>query len=316
MANIVPRESVAAGLNRLLENSGIKGRINELLGKRAPQFVGSIVSLITADENLTNAFHEAPMTIIQAALRAATYDLPIDPTLGFAYIVPYKNKQKDDSYRTEASFILGYRGMYQLAMRTGAYKKLNVVDIREGELKSYNRLTEDMEFEFYADEEQRSKKPIVGYCGFFRLVNGMEKFVYMSVKEIAAHEEKNRKGKYPSKGWRDNKEAMSAKTVLRKLIGKWGIMSIDYQTASPAVIAAAQSIASGNLDDDDNVMTFEEQQEVMNAEVAAELEEPKTVDFTDNAKTELPQKVLQPEPAPVAKEAPQAVKKAQPSWVK
>lgn len=313
MANIVPKESVAAGLNRLLENSGIKARINELLGKRAPQFVGSIVSVITADENLTQAFHDAPMTVIQAALRAATYDLPIDPTLGFAYIVAFKNKQKDGSFRTEASFILGYRGMYQLAMRTGVYQKLNVIDIREGELKNYNRLTEDMEFEFYMDEDTRNKKPIIGYCGFFRLVNGMEKFVYMSVKDIAAHEEKFRKGKYPSKGWRDNKEAMSAKTVLRRLIGKWGIMSIDYQNASPATIAAAQGIASGNLDDDD-VMTFDEQQEIMNAEVAKELEAPKAVDFSGDAQVEVPQEVMQEAPAPVQQAATAEAPKAKPAW--
>lgn len=245
-------KSVAAVMNELLDRNGIKARINELLGRRAPQFTGSLVSLVNADNNLQQAFAQAPMTIIQAALRAATYDLPIDPGLGYAYIVPFKNRQQDGSTRMEASFIMGYKGMYQLAMRTGVYRKLNVVDIREGELKSYDRLTEDIVIEFIDDEEEREQKPVIGYCGFFRLVNGMEKYIYMSVAQIRKHEEKNRKGKYMGKGWRDDFDAMARKTILRKLIGKWGIMSIDYQTASPAMVKAAEAIAKG--DDEYNTL--------------------------------------------------------------
>ena len=194
-------KSVAYVMNELLDSEGIRGRINELLGKRAPQFVGSLVTLVNADANMRKVFTEAPATIIQAGLRAATYDLPIDPGLGYAYIVPFNNKKDDGAYRMEAQFIMGYKGMYQLAMRTGVYKKLNVVDVREGELKHYNRLTEDIEIEFIEDEDEREKQQIVGYCGFFRLVNGMEKYIYMSVKQIQNHELKNRKGKYMGKGW-------------------------------------------------------------------------------------------------------------------
>lgn len=245
------KKTVALVMNELLDSNGIKTRINELLGRRAPQFTGSLVSLVNADANLQKAFHDAPMTIIQAALRAATYDLPIDPGLGYAYIIPFNNKQKDGSYRMEASFILGYKGMYQLAMRTGVYKKLNVVDIRQGELKKYDRLTEDIEIEFIEDEEQREKQPIIGWCGYLRLVNGMEKMIYMTVKQIEAHELKHRKGKYMGKGWRDDYNAMCAKTVMRKLIGKWGVMSIDYQSATPSMIAGAEAIAKGDLDDYD-----------------------------------------------------------------
>lgn len=248
------KKSVAMAMNELLDREGMKNRINELLGKRAPQFTGSLVSLVNADTNMQKVFADAPMTIIQSALKAATYDLPIDPGLGYAYIVPFKNKQKDGSSRMEASFIMGYKGMYQLAMRTGAYKKLNVTDVRESELIHYDRLTEDIELQFIEDEEKREKLPVIGYCGFFRLVNGMEKYIYMSIKQIKAHEAKNRKGQYMSKGWRDDFDAMASKTVLRKLIGKWGIMSIDYQNASPAMIQAAEAIAKG---DDEDVMTIE-----------------------------------------------------------
>ena len=134
-------------------------------------------------------------------------------------------------------------------MRTGVYRKINVVDVREGELKRFDRLTEEVEIEFVEDEEAREALPIVGWCGYFHLTNGMEKAIYMSRAQIEAHERKNRKGPNMSRGWRENFEAMAAKTVLRRLIGKWGLMSIDYQAATPQTLAAAEAIAKGTLDD-------------------------------------------------------------------
>jgi recombination protein RecT len=242
-------------LNSLLDSEGYRRSFDDLLGKRAPQFVSSIVSMVNADANLQKAFAGAPITIIQSALKAATYDLPIDPGLGYAYIVPFNNSIKlpDGTYqkRMEASFIMGYKGMIQLALRTGAYKTLNAMDVREGELKSYNRLTEEIEIDFVEDEDARAKLKIIGWVGYFKLVNGMEKTVYMSRKQIEAHEAKNRKGQYMGKGWRDDFDAMALKTVLRRLIGKWGLMSIDYQTANPATVAAADAIARGTFDDED-----------------------------------------------------------------
>lgn len=253
-AAVQSKQTVATLLNSMLDSEGYKNRFNELLGARTPQFVGSVVSLVNADASLQKAFQQAPITIIQAALKAATYDLPIDPALGYAYIVPFNNSIKDgNSYikRMEASFILGYKGMLQLAMRTGAYKKINVVDIREGELVHYDRLTEEIEINFIEDEEIRSEQPIKGWCGYFQLVNGMEKTIYMSKSAIIAHEKKNRKGQNIGKGWRDDFDSMAAKTVLRRLIGKWGLMSIDYQKANASTIAAAEAIAKGQLDDED-----------------------------------------------------------------
>lgn len=146
---------------------------------------------------------------------------------------------------------MGYKGMIQLAQRTGAYKTINVIDVREGELKSYNRLTEEVEFEFIEDEDERNAKEIIGWCGYFKLVNGAEKTIYMTKKQIIAHEEKNRKGKFMGKGWREDFNAMAEKTVLRKLIGKWGLMSIQYQKADRATIAAAEAISKGQFDDED-----------------------------------------------------------------
>lgn len=254
------KQTVATVLNSMLDSEGYKNRFNELLGARTPQFVGSIVSMVNADINLQQAFQQAPITIIQSALKAATFDLPIDPSLGYAYIVPFNNtiKNNDGSTfkRKEASFILGYKGMLQLAMRTGAYKNINVVDIREGELVRYDRLTEEIEINFIEDELKRDSLPIVGWCGYFRLVNGMEKTIYMSKSAIIAHEKKNRKGQNMGKGWRDDFDVMAAKTVLRKLIGKWGLMSIDYQKANASTIAAAEAIAKGQFDDED-IQTIE-----------------------------------------------------------
>jgi recombination protein RecT len=115
-----------------------------------------------------------------------------------------------------------------------------VVDIREGELLSYNRLTEEVDIRFEEDEDKRESLPVIGYVGYYRLVNGAEKTIYMTIKQIENHEKKNRKGDYMGKGWRDDFDAMARKTVYRKLIGKWGVMSIDYQNRGDGVTLANQ----------------------------------------------------------------------------
>lgn len=246
--------SVNAIINGILDGDAMRKRFDDLLGKRAPQFISSLVSLVNATPALQQAIYQAPMTVVQSALKAATYDLPIDPSLGYAYIVPFNNsvKNPDGTYtkRMEASFILGYKGMQQLAMRTGAYKTINVLDIREGELKHYNRLTEEIVLEFEEDEDKREALPIVGYVGYFKLINGTEKTIYMSRKQIEAHEKRNRKGQYMTKNWKDDFDGMALKTVYRRLIGKFGLMSIDYRVADAATIAAAEAIATGNFDDE------------------------------------------------------------------
>ena len=204
-ANTAAKTGVTAILNSMLDSDGYRKRFDELLGRRAPQFISSIITLVNADKNLQKAFYEAPVTVIQSALKAATFDLPIDPNLGYAYIVPFNNsvKQPDGSWikRMEAAFILGYKGMNQLALRTGAYKTINVIDVRKGELKSYNRLTEEIDLDFIEDEDERESLPIIGWVGYFKLVNGTEKTLYMTKKQIEAHERKHRKGKNMGRGW-------------------------------------------------------------------------------------------------------------------
>lgn len=269
MANIIQKASAApakrqqnsvnAMMNAILDGEGMRKRFDELLGKRAPQFISSLITVVNAEPALQRAMVEAPMTVIQAGLRAAMYDLPIDPGLGYAYIIPFNNRKKQPDGSVvqvaEASFIMGYKGMVQLALRSGVYSRVpDAVDVREGELVKYDRLTGDAEFKWIEDEEEREKLPVIGYAGYFRLQNGAEKTIYMTKKQIEAHEKKNRKGQYMGKGWRDDWDAMAKKTVLRRLIGHYGVMSIDYQhSADPAAVAAAEAVATGVWDDADLV---------------------------------------------------------------
>lgn len=243
-----PKSTVTTMMNALLDSEGYRRRFDELLGKRAPQFVASIISLVNADKNLQAAFQQAPVTIIQSALKAATYDLPVDPALGYAYIVPFNNRGDGGVKRMEATFILGWKGMNQLAIRTGVYQKINVVDVREGELRHYDRLTEDVTIEWIEDDEEREKLQIIGWVGYYRLVNGMEKTIYMTRKQVEAHEKRNRKGQYMGKGWRESFDDMAAKTVFRRLIGKYGVMSIDYRTATPEALSAVSALANDAAD--------------------------------------------------------------------
>lgn len=222
------KQGINAMLNSVLDGEGMRRRFDELLGKRTPQFMSSLVSMINDNQALQEAFCESPMSVIKSALQAASYDLPIDPALGYAYIVPFRNKGK-----ATATFVIGYKGMMQLCLRTGAYKSVpDAVDVREGELVSYNRLTGEAVFNWIEDEDEREKRPIVGYAGYFCLKNGAEKTIYMSKKQIDAHEKKNRKGDNKSKGWREDYDAMAKKTVIRRLCGKYALMSIEYQNGA------------------------------------------------------------------------------------
>jgi len=241
------KQSINAMLNGLLDGEKMRGRFEELLGKRTPQFLSSLVTMINDNKDLQQAFVDNPMSVIKSALQAASYDLPIDPSLGFAYIVPFSVNGKKT-----ATFVIGYKGMTQLCLRTGAYSRIpDAVDVREGELVSYDRLTGDAEFKWVEDEDERDKLPVVGYAGYFRLKNGAEKTIYMSKKQIDKHEEKNRKGQYKGKGWRENYDAMARKTVIRRLCGKYALMSIEYQdSADRSSMNLATALAQQDFPED------------------------------------------------------------------
>ena len=247
--------SVNTMLNGILDGEKMRRRFEELLGKRTPQFLSSLVSMINDDPDLQQAFYESPMSVIKSALRAATYDLPIDPALGYAYIVAFNNsiKDKDGNWhkKKEATFIPGYKGLQQLCLRTGAYKCIpDAVDVREGELVSYDRLTGEAVFKWIEDEDERDALPIVGFAGYFKLLNGAEKTIYMSRKQINKHEERNRKGQKMTKGWRENWDDMARKTVIRRLCGKYALMSIEYRdTADRDTMNLATALAQQDFPD-------------------------------------------------------------------
>lgn len=199
-------------LKALLASDSVKKRFDDIMGKRAPQFMSSIINLVNSDANLQKC---DPMSVISAAMVAATLDLPIDKNLGYAWVVPYGNK---------AQFQLGYKGYVQLALRTGKYRSINAIPIREGELVKWNPLTEELVVDF----EQRKSDAIIGYAGYFELVNGFRKTVYWTKEQIEAHRKRFAKSDF---GWKNDYDAMALKTVIRNMLSKWGILSIEMQDA-------------------------------------------------------------------------------------
>lgn len=210
--NTSQQPSTVQTLKGLLASPTLKKRFEEILDKRAPQFMTSIVNLYSSDKTLQKC---EPMSVISAAMVAATLDLPVDKNLGYAWIVPYGNK---------AQFQLGYRGYIQLALRTGQYKSINVIEVYEGELKKWNRLTEELEIDF----DGKTSDVVIGYAAYFELVNGFRKTVYWTKEQVEKHRQKYSKTDY---AWKENWDAMAMKTVLRNMLAKWGILSIEMQNA-------------------------------------------------------------------------------------
>jgi len=197
-------------MKQLLASPAVMNRFEEVLGKRANQFTASILGLYNSEKMLQKA---DPMSVISSAMIAATLDLPVDKNLGYAWIVPYGGK---------AQFQMGYKGYIQLALRTGQYRNINVIEVYEGELKSFNRLTEEIELDF----EGRKSDKVIGYTGFFELLNGFRKTVYWSKEDVEKHKKKFSKSDF---GWKNDWDAMAKKTVIRNMLNKWGILSIDMQ---------------------------------------------------------------------------------------
>jgi recombination protein RecT len=196
----------------LLQSPAVLKRFEEVLGKRSTQFTASILSLYNSEKMLQKC---QPMSVISAAMIAATLDLPVDKNLGYAWIVPYG---------TNANFQIGYRGYIQLALRTGQYKLINVTAICEGELKKWNPLTEEIEIDFDA----RKSDAVIGYAAYFELLNGFRKTIYWTKEQVEKHRKKFSKSDF---GWKNDWDAMAMKTVLKSLLSKWGILSIELQKA-------------------------------------------------------------------------------------
>lgn len=216
----------------LMDSPAVKKRFEEVLNKRAPQYMSSIVNLVNSDTNLKKC---EPMSVIASCMVAATMDLPVDKNLGYAWVVPYGNK---------AQFQMGYKGYIQLALRTGQYKAINVTEIREGELISWNPLSEEVEIDF----TQRKSDKVIGYAGYFKLINGFEKTVYWSREDVEAHAKKFSKTyNFANSTWKTDFDAMAKKTVLRNLLSKWGILSIEMQNAYVADNNVVKNIEEGTV---------------------------------------------------------------------
>ena len=245
-----PKFSVA------IQSDTYKNLINNTLGdpKRANRFIASISSAVATNPNLQKC---DAGTILSGALLGESLNLSPSPQLGHYYLVPYTQKEKKDKQgniiepeKINAQFQLGWHGYYQLAIRSGQYKDLDVIEIREGEYLGRDKLTGKQKFEFIEDEEDRLSKPIIGYLGYFELLNGYKKQIYMSRTEMEQHANTYSKafnledykkllaGQIPEKDmwkyssyWYKDFDGMAFKTILRRLISKYGVMSIEMQDA-------------------------------------------------------------------------------------
>lgn len=207
--------SPAVRIQSLVKTDGIRKRFEEVLGSRAPAFLSSIVSAYTMNSYLSEC---DPMSVISSAMIAATLDLPINPSLGMAHIVPYKGV---------GTFQMGWKGFIQLALRTGQYKTINATEIYEGQVKKHDQFTGEMEF-----NQERTSDKIVGYLLYFKLLNGFEKYHYWTREKCEAHGKRYSASYQKGKGrWVEDFDAMALKTVVKLGLAKYGILSIEMQTA-------------------------------------------------------------------------------------
>ena len=255
-----------------LTQDAVKRRINEMVGGRDSQrFMTAIISAVSVNPALAECDYS---TILSAAMLGESLKLSPSPQLGQYYLVPFNDKKRGMKV---AQFQLGYKGYIQLAIRSGYYKKLNVLAIKEGELVHYDPLEEDIKVHLIEDEEERENAKTIGYYAMFEYTNGFKKAMYWSKAKMISHADKYsqafskdavkaRDPKYNkvsfadfeagkvkesdmwlySSFWYKDFDGMAYKTMLRQLISKWGIMSIDMQTAMDKDMAAIHD--DGSID--------------------------------------------------------------------
>ncbi len=245
--NSLTKQNSRLGIGAYLSQDAIKNRINEVVGgENGQRLITAIISATTANTALQTCSNQS---ILSAALVGESLKLSPSPQLGQYYMVPFKNSR---AKTTEAQFQLGYKGYIQLALRSGQYKKLNVMAIKEGELVRFNPLDEEIEVNLIQDELQREKAKTIGYYAMFEYLNGFKKAIYWSREKMESHALKYSKGYQAKKGytfWEKDFDGMAYKTMLRQLISKWGIMSIDMQTALDSDMAVINEDGSKNYVD-------------------------------------------------------------------
>ena len=221
--------------NALMRMDYTQNYLRDVLGERAQSFVTSLTDIVSNDKMLQGC---DPNTVMFAGITAASMDLPLNKNLGYAYVIPYGGRDGK-----VAQFQMGYKGFLQLAMRSGQFSRINATDVREGELKGFNRLTGDITFD-WDDTPDRISKKVVGYVAYFRLVNGFSKSLYMSVEEVNKHAlrysqtYRSERARSSSK-WTTDFDAMAKKTVLKLLLSKYAPLSVEHMAQA---IQADQSV--------------------------------------------------------------------------
>lgn len=204
----------------IVKKEDVQARFKDILNQRGPAFLASLISVVSGNDALQKC---EPATILTSAAKAAILNLPIEQSLGFAYIVPFGK---------DATFVLGYKGMIQLAIRTSMYEAINATNIYEGEAIREDRLTGKIVL-----NGNRTGDKVTGYVAYFKLRNGFEKYHYMSVEQVTAHAKKYSKSYGNGRSaWTTNFDDMGKKTVLRLLLGRYGLMSIDMQDTDDATL--------------------------------------------------------------------------------
>ena len=250
-----PKFSVA------IQSDMYKNLINQTLGDkdRATRFIASISSAVATNQALQEC---DAGTILSGALLGESLNLSPSPQLGQYYLVPFNDSKK--GYKV-AQFQLGYKGYIQLAIRSGQYKKLNVLAIKKGELVKYDPLNEEIEVNLIDDEEERENAETIGYYAMFEYTNGFRKSMYWSKAKMEKHALKYSKGYSAHKGytfWEKDFDGMAYKTMLRQLISKWGIMSIDMQQAVEKDMATINTDGTYEyVDNEEDVILTQDEEE-------------------------------------------------------
>lgn len=266
--NSLAKHNRRLGITAYLTQDAVKNQINQVIsGKNGTRFISSVVSAVNNNPALQECTNQS---ILSAALLGESLNLSPSPQLGQYYMVPFNDKNKGKV----AQFQLGYKGYIQLAIRSGQYKKLNVLGIKEGELIRFDPMNEEIEVKLIEDEEAREQAPTIGYYAMFEYTNGFRKAMYWSRRKMEAHALKYSKGYQAKKGytfWEKDFDGMAYKTMLRQLISKWGVMSIDMISAMDADMAVINEDGTKDyVDNDDSVIDMEPEQSQQEPIQAAE----------------------------------------------
>lgn len=263
VTNSLQKSQKRLGIGSYLTGDAVKQRINQVIGgKDGQRFISAVVSAVQTNPALQECTNQS---ILSAALLGESLKLSPSPQLGQYYMVPFNDKERGKV----AQFQLGYKGYIQLAIRSGQYKKLNVLAIKAGELVKFDPLNEEIEVKLIEDEEQREAAETIGYYAMFEYTNGFRKALYWSKKKMEAHALKYSQGYKNDKKkgtaytfWSKDFDGMAYKTMLRQIISKWGIMSIDMASAIDADMAVINEDGTKDyVDNDPDVIVMEQPSE-------------------------------------------------------